>query len=88
MMINNKKILLIEAYDTGWAHKDTFESKEDLRKYLIDLHLSDMTDEKDEETLKKLPLGDICEMFNWDYYADNQGYGLNFRKRNFKIYTA
>ena len=65
--IEKKKILLIDVEDTGWAHKDTFESKEDLRKYLIDLHSDDMTDKKDEETLKKLPLGDICEMFNWDY---------------------
>jgi len=24
----------------------------------------------------------------YNIYADNQGYGLNFRKRNFKIYTA
>ena len=44
-----------------------FANKEDLRQYLINLHSDDMTDEKDEETLKKLPLGDICEMFNWDY---------------------
>ena len=24
----------------------------------------------------------------YNVYADNQGYGLNFRKRNFKVYTA
>ena len=65
--MTEKKILLIDVEDTGWSYKHTFESKEDLRKYLIDLLLSDMSDEKDEETLKKLPLGDICEMFNWDY---------------------
>ena len=44
-----------------------FANKEDLRQYLIDLHLRDMSDEKDEKTLKTLPLGDICEMFDWDY---------------------
>ena len=64
--MTEKKILLIDVEDTGWF-KHTFTNKEDLRQYLINLHLSDMTDEKDEETLKKLPLGDICEMFNWDY---------------------
>ena len=24
----------------------------------------------------------------YNVYSDNQGYGLNFRKRNFKVYTA
>ena len=24
----------------------------------------------------------------YNVYADNQGYGLNFGKRNFKVYTA
>ena len=86
--MTEKKILLIDVADTGWSFKHTFANKEDLRQYLINLHSDDMTNEKDEETLKKLPLGDICEMFNWDYYADNQGYGLNFGKRNFKVYTA
>jgi len=49
-----------------------YDSKEQLRKGLIDLHMDDiLSDEETDETYiekyKKWSLNQICNMFDWDY---------------------
>jgi|TARA_B100001094_G_C17738913_1_gene580243 hypothetical protein len=49
-----------------------FDSKEQLRKSLIDLHMDDiLSDEETDKTYvkkyKKWSLNQICNMFDWDY---------------------
>ena len=59
------KILRIDLQ--GSWNNQVYEDKEDFRTALIDLHETDMDNEKDKETLKTMPLDEICEMFMWDY---------------------
>jgi len=49
-----------------------YDSKEQLRKCLIDLHMNDiLSDEEADEAYvkkyKKWSLDQICNMFDWDY---------------------
>jgi len=49
-----------------------YDSKEQLRKCLIDLHMDDIlsdeeTDEAYVKKYKKWSLDSICGMFDWDY---------------------
>ena len=49
-----------------------YDSKEQLRKCLIDLHMDDiLSDEETDETYvkkyKKWSLDQICNQFDWDY---------------------
>ena len=59
------KVLRIDLQG-NWNYQ-VYEDKEDLRTCLIDLHETDMDNEEDKETLKTMPLDEICEMFMWDY---------------------
>ena len=58
--------------DLQTSDESVFDSKEQLRQYLIDLHMDDILD--DEETnetyvkkYKKWSLDQICNMFDWSY---------------------
>tara|TARA_R100000808_G_C2121737_1_gene132917 strand:+ start:272 stop:496 length:225 start_codon:yes stop_codon:yes gene_type:complete len=59
------KVLRIDLQGS-WNYQ-VYEDKEDLRTALIDIHETDMDNEEDKETLKTMPLDEICEMFMWDY---------------------
>ena len=71
------KILRIDLQ--GSWNNQVYEDKEDFRTALIDLHETDMDNEKDKETLKTMPLDEICEMFMWDYetITDEQAKEVN-----------
>ena len=58
--------------DLQTSDESVFVNKEQLRKYLIDLHMDDiLSDEETDETYvekyKKWSLDQICNMFDWDY---------------------
>ena len=58
--------------DLQTSDESVFDNKEQLRKYLIDLHMDDiLSDEETDETYvekyKKWSLDEICNMFDWDY---------------------
>jgi len=58
--------------DLQTGDETIFDSKEQLRKSLIDLHMDDiLSDEETDETYiekyKKWSLNKICNMFDWGY---------------------
>jgi len=59
------KILRID--NQGAFNDRVYNNKKELREQLIDLHQTDMDNDKDREALKKWSLTEVCEMFDWDY---------------------
>ncbi len=58
--------------DLQTSDESVFDNKEQLREYLIDLHMDDIlsdeeTDEDYVKKYKKWSLDQICNMFDWDY---------------------
>ena len=71
------KILRID--NQGAFNDSVYNSKKELREALIDLHQTDMANDKDRKALKKWSLNEVCEMFDWDYetITDKQAKEIN-----------
>ena len=44
-----------------------FDTKQELRNALIDLHCSDCETNKDKKLIKKMSLDELCCNFDWEY---------------------
>jgi len=65
----------IIRYDLqGVCEERVYESEEDLRQQLVELHGGEIEEEKDLDILRNMPLNEICAMFGWQWErkADNE----------------